>query len=330
MRILQVLAFGKHISRDQHAQFLSCFDLLALAVRFRRKMPGQRCWIGALPSGFLHLFDTARDQMRLEIASGVGKLGEDKQFFLRVALIDQFYECSQLGICISLPVTAQAQDLQQGLRIREQVFGKCFLEQRSRQPLEAAFQCAAVRFISLGSTGAVVGLGAQAIGGGWVGNVFVATIITIVVSQQAIGVLVVMACVEQFSALRAQRNIQAVLHGMQNNEVAQDMALDGQNEGRAGAFQALEKVGAAKTHQAGAGTGKPFDRFCLVRRRRRFWLGGDVVAKTIARQDQFIDRVNHRVAVEACVRVGRIGVVDLEVQTPGQALREIGFAAIRE
>ena len=176
-----------------------------------------------MPGGLFHLFDTTSQQLGIEIAGGVGKLGEDKKLLLRVALIDQLDQGSQLGVRIGLPVAAKLQKLEQGLRIRQQVFGQRLDEQGTRQPFETAFQCTAVCLIRLGGTGAVVDLSAQAVGGGWVGNIFVA----VVICQQTIGVLVVMAGVEQFGTLRAQRNIQTVLDGVQDDALAcVSMALE--------------------------------------------------------------------------------------------------------
>jgi hypothetical protein len=55
VRVLQVLAFGQHVSGDEHAQFVGLLDLLTLVVGLRREAPGQGCGVGALAGGFGHL-----------------------------------------------------------------------------------------------------------------------------------------------------------------------------------------------------------------------------------------------------------------------------------
>ena len=104
--------------------------------------------------------------------------------------------------------------------------------------------------------------------------------------QGVVGVLVVIAGVEQFGALGAQRDVQPVLDGMQDDEVAQDVPLDGQQKGRPGTFQALEQVGAAEAHQARAGAGQARDQSALLGGGRVLRRGYQVVAETVPRQDQ--------------------------------------------
>ena len=48
--------------------------------------------------------------------------------------------------------------------------------------------------------------------------------------------------VQQLSPLCAQGNIEPVLYGVQDDEVAQDVTLDGESKRGARAFKALEEV----------------------------------------------------------------------------------------
>ena len=64
------------------------------------------------------------------------------------------------------------------------------------------------------------------------------------------------AGVEQPGVLRADGQRLAVLDGVEEDVVAQDVALDGLDEGLAAAFQPLEQVRAAEAHQPLAGAGQ--------------------------------------------------------------------------
>ena len=83
-------------------------------------------------------------------------------------------------------------------------------------------------------------------------------VVVVLVEQFGVGalivdVLVVVRGVEQAGILRADRQRQAVLDRMQEDVVAQDMALDRLQERLAAAFQPLEQVGAAEAHEPLAG-----------------------------------------------------------------------------
>src|SRR5258708_5396695 len=90
---------------------------------------------------------------------------------------------------------------------------------------------------------------------------------------------------------------------MQIDEVAQDVPLDGLDEGRAAALQAFEEVGTTEAHQAFPGTRKAIELFYF----RRGWpLSGrfrDVVGEAVARQVQPIDNLHYVIGVEGGVGV---------------------------
>src|SRR5919108_5501912 len=56
--------------------------------------------------------------------------------------------------------------------------------------------------------------------------------------------------IEQAGILRANGKRLTMPNGMEINEVAQDVSLDGLDESLAAAFQTLEQVGAANTHES--------------------------------------------------------------------------------
>ena len=124
-------------------------------------------------------------------------------------LLDEFGQGGKFGVCLRLPVAAGAQHAQQGVGVGQQILGQRFLEQRAGQPLEAAFQWAAVGCIGLGGASAVVGFGAQPVAAGGV-----SFLVAFLIGKYTVRVFVVVASVQQFRALGAQRNVQPVLDGV--------------------------------------------------------------------------------------------------------------------
>ena len=108
-------------------------------------------------------------------------------------------------------------------------------------------------------------------------------------------VLVVEAGVEESRFLCADGEGFPILDGVEENVIAQEMALDGKQEGLATTLQALEEVGPAKTHQAAAGPGEILERISLG---LGGWLassGGDVIPKPVTGQAECADGINNGV-----------------------------------
>ena len=95
---MQVLAFGEHVGGDEYAQFVGLLDLLTLVVGLRREAPGQGCGVGTLACSLGHLPDAARCKLRVQVAGGVGKLGEDEQFVFWVLLLNEIGQSGELGV----------------------------------------------------------------------------------------------------------------------------------------------------------------------------------------------------------------------------------------
>lgn len=316
---------GEHIGGDEHTQFVGLLDRVTHLIGLRGEAPGQRGRVLALAGSFVYPIDAKIGQLGLEVARGVGELGEDQQLLLGVLLADQVGQRRQLGVGLGPPVAAGIQHSEQRLGVNQQILGQRLQEECRWQPFEAGFQWAAVCLIGLRGAISIGGLGLQA-----VGYVRVGVLVAFVVCEQAIGVFVVVAGIQKFGALRSKWNVQTVLQRMQHDEVAQDVALHGQDEGRARTLQPLEQVGAAKAHQARACARQAADGARLFGRRRRLWLGRHVVADAIARQDQVVDGIDDGAAVEAAVRICGVGVVDLERQVLGYALGEVGLSPVGE
>ena len=216
-------------------------DQVALAVRVRRESPGQFGRVEAFPGDGFHALHAQRLELVLQIAGGVGKLGKDQQLFLAVPLGGQLAQLSQLGVPRRLPGAAVVQHRDQRAGVLQQVPGQGFGEQGAGQPLEALFIAALVGGIRLGGAGAKIGLGAEVAptirlpppsppaplrqGEGSASSC--ATFIVILGFQRLLGILILIPGIQQFRALRSERKIQAVFQGVQKDEVAQDMALDG-------------------------------------------------------------------------------------------------------
>ena len=80
--------------------------------------------------------------------------------------------------------------------------------------------------------------------------------IAVVLAGEQSAVVVAEAGVESRGVLRPDRNGLVVLQRMEKDEVAQDVPLDGQQEGLPAALQPLEEIRAAEAHQPLAGAGK--------------------------------------------------------------------------
>ena len=65
--------------------------------------------VKALAGGCCHMRDAACAQLLHEVAGGVGKLGEDEQFVVRMLLGDEFDEGVKFCIRFSAPLPALAQ-----------------------------------------------------------------------------------------------------------------------------------------------------------------------------------------------------------------------------
>ena len=118
----------------------------------------------------------------------------------------------------------------------------------------------------------------------FVGVVVGINIIIVICRPPEIAVFIVCEGVQQSDVLRADGQRQTILNGMEVYEVAENMALQRQNENVAAAFEPFEKVGAAKTFQASARPRQIGQRPGLLRSRRFMGRGSLVIAQTIARQ----------------------------------------------
>ena len=119
---------------------------------------------------------------------------------------------------------------------------------------------------------------------------------------------------------------------MEADEVAENMPLDGEDEGVPAALQTLEQVGPTEPLQTVAGAGQVGQYLGFFRRRRRRLARGRflVVAQSVARQRQIVHRLDHIVGEQPGVGVIGILVADLELHGPGRARREVGARTILE
>src|ERR1035437_8395802 len=95
--------------------------------------------------------------------------------------------------------------------------------------------------------------------------------------------------------------------------VAEDVAFYGLKEHGSAAFQALEKAGAAETHEAFAGAGEIVDVFVFLLRTLVLVCRNDVISKPVAWEVEFVDDLNHVIAVEAAVLIVLVILADAEL-----------------
>ena len=85
--VLEVLAFAEDVGGDQDAQFLVRRDLVALVVADRAEAPGELGRVRRVAGDASDALDTPRAfSCALEVANGVGELGEDEDLLVRVFL----------------------------------------------------------------------------------------------------------------------------------------------------------------------------------------------------------------------------------------------------
>ncbi len=199
-------------------------------------------------------------QLRLQITHRVGELREDQDLVVGVVHREQLVQGVQLGIAGRVPVAARAllHHIQQGSGVGRQVSLQVCVEQVGAQPLEAALvegwrtrrrperrgcgtppRCADCGRLDVGA-----------------GAFFLALVVEGIHHVADVLVLIVDAAIQQRRVLRADGQRQAVLDGVQEDVVAQDVALDRLDEGLPAALQPLEQVGAAEAHQPLARAGQ--------------------------------------------------------------------------
>ena len=96
------------------------------------------------------------------------------------------------------------------------------------------------------------------------------------------------------------------------------------------AFQPLEKVGAAKAHEALARAGKVIELLRLIRRRRLVGFRRDIVTEAVARQVHQVYRIHDRRGIESRVLIVGVLVIDLEPKRARHAFGEVGTRTIFE
>jgi hypothetical protein len=79
-------------------------------------------------------------QLTGQVTEGIGELGKNQDFVMRVNLRPEPEEGRELGIFTRVPLTALARDLNQGLGIGEQVLLEGAYKKRGAEPFEPAFE----------------------------------------------------------------------------------------------------------------------------------------------------------------------------------------------
>src|SRR5579859_1664154 len=116
-----------------------------------------------------------------------------------------------------------------------------------------------------------------------------------------IRILVALTSVEEVGPLGTDRQVQAVLDCVQVHKVPKNVPFERLNECRATAFQTLEQVRPAESHEALACSGQVLH---LPRLRRSEWYRRrirNVLTKPVTRQSQRVNRVHDAIRVEPCV-----------------------------
>src|SRR5579859_6778755 len=101
-------------------------NLLAFVVASWTKTPDQAGGIGRLAGHALNMGDATCFQLGFQMIDRIGKLGKNKNFFLRMYLREQFYERRKFRILSHIPGSTILHNRQQGLSISREVFSQTF------------------------------------------------------------------------------------------------------------------------------------------------------------------------------------------------------------
>src|SRR5882672_8400495 len=148
----------------------------------------------------------------------------------------------ELGILVGVPITTTNQHGEQAGCVARKIVRERFNKKIRAKPFEPAPELVCVRLIRLRGARAEVCLSAEIKG---TPRSLLASIVFLEqlgAGRFVVYVFVVVACVEQTGILGAKRQRQVVLDGMQEDMIAQNVALYGLLKGFAAAFQALEKI----------------------------------------------------------------------------------------
>ena len=322
--VLQVLAFAENVGRDQNIQpFLGRYRVLFLVAR-GAEPPCRRGGVLAVAGHGLGFRNALGPKPVRDVFDRVRELAEDQHLLVRAFGADQPQQAQELAVPLRTPLAAALQDPEQIAGIAQKILGQLGPEQPGRQPAETPLHLAAVDAVyprcplSKNRLGPCGPLG------------FVILCIAVVLAGEQSAVVVAEAGVESRGVLRPDGNGLVVLQRMEEDEVAQDVPLDGQQEGLPAAFQPLEEIRAAEAHQPLAGAGKIGDDKLLGGGQRLGGLFVDVVPQSVARQLEVVDGVDDRVGIEKRVLVAGVAVVDLEPNRFRRPPGEIRSGAVGE
>ena len=329
MAVLEVLAFTQHVGRNDNAEFIVQRHLVAFAVADGAEAPGAESRVAGVAGYALDAFHTHRGELAFQVARRIGELGEDDDLVIGMVFHEGGGQRLELLISRRFPLSGVLQNLQQALGVAFKVVAQFRDEQVGAQPLEAAVGLFVVECVDLLSLAAELFQGMERLL-----EVFWAVLVSIFLEVETrvdvIGILIVYAGVEHLHVLCADGDGKTVLDGVYVDVVAENMALDGLEEHRAAALQALEETGPAEAHKTLAGAGEVFDLFRLNVRRGLGRGRRDVIPQSVAREIELVDGLDDILAVEATVLVVFIAFIDAELEGLGDARREVGAASVLE
>lgn len=328
-RVLQVLTLAQDIGGDEHPQFVPGPKPVAPVIAVGAEPPGLGRGVGRLPGGAFRLAHPAGLELALEVADGIGELAEDEDLFHAVPGAQEPKESGQLGVAVRVPLAALLEDVEEGAGILQEVRRQALGEEPGAEPVKPAPVHPRVFRVDLGRPATKGLLGAQMHRFG-----HAALLVSVVETQlEPVGrvrVFVLHPGVQKVRSLGADGQRVALFHGVDEDEVAQDVSLDGEQERLAAALQALEEVGATKPHESLPGTGEVVQHPGLGGRGRAIGRSGHVVAEPVSRQVEIVDPGHHVVAIEASVLVLRVRIGDGEGHRLRQPDREVGAPAVFE
>ena len=219
---MQVLAFAQHVGSNEDVEFLIGRNLRALVVAHRAEAPGKLRRVVRVASDSGEAAYPTSLQLCGQVVHGVGKLGEDNKLLAPMLVSDEAEKRLELGIAVGVPVTALLQHRQQGGAIGAEIPGELRQEAVGTEPAKAPLERSGVLGIDLGSTAAEIGLGVQP-QDLW----FLVVVVFVLLRREQVVVCVGDAGIEQAGILGADGKRLIVLQGMQIDEIAQDVALDG-------------------------------------------------------------------------------------------------------
>jgi len=245
--------------------------------------------VWGLTGGAIHGGDAGGSEFAGEVESGVGELGEEEKFLVRVLVTNEADEGLKFPIRDGGNGAGALEQAVERVGVATQGSGEGFLKNVGTQPAEASLLTGGEKAVKGGGLGDVVGN----VPLGEVGELDRLGVVVLIFERKLALALVAETGVERGGVGLADGDGQAVFEGVEEKIISQNVAVERKEEGVAGAFEALEKVGLAEAHEAATGAGEVVNDLEVGGGEVGRGRGLEVTAEAVARQVEKLDDAEH-------------------------------------